>query len=115
MTIRERLADAIRRELSWLTLETVNPVRVADVLLSVPGIAVVELPQLMEDLSGVAESIRNQPMWALNDAWATVTDEGEIELEADGQELYGTLGTARDARDLAAVLLAAADEAEGQL
>lgn len=87
----------------------------ADILaaLKAERIAAVELPELMGDRSVVAESIRNQPMWALNDAWAAVNEDGEIELEADGQDLYGTLGTARDARDLAAVLLAAANEAEG--
>lgn len=75
-------------------------------------VAVVEMPPLMEDRSVVAESIREQPMWARNDAWAAVNDEDRIEFEADGQNIYGTLATARDARDLAAVLLAAADAVE---
>lgn len=85
---------------------------VADALLSLPGIAIVELPEQMTDRSVVAESIRNQPMWALNGAWASINDEGEIELEADGQMLCGALASPQDARDLAAVLLAAANAAE---
>jgi hypothetical protein len=110
--IRSRLADALSRSDMTGILLPRDAHELATHLLSLPGIAITALPDLMGDRSVVAESIRDQPMWAVNDAWTTISDEGEIELEADGQMLYGSLKSAQNARDLAAALLAAAVQAQ---
>lgn len=85
----------------------------ADVLLSLEGVAIVALPALMVDRSNVAESIKDRPMWEVGGAWTSLTDNaGEIEFETDNQNAYGCLNTPDDARALAAALLAASDAAE---
>lgn len=89
-------------------------IHVADRILAIPGIAVVELPGYMTDRSNVHESIRHQPMWEKGQAWATIQeggpDEGLVYFEI-GSSGYGTVD-AVEARDLAAALLAAADRAD---
>lgn len=120
MSLRARLADAIAEALeSNPSVDLTVPFargrigfRVADVLLSLPGIAIVELPPMMEDRSNVAVSIRCQPMWTAGDAWVTVNPDSSIEFEADEQYAYGTLRSPEAARTLAAALLAAANAAE---
>jgi hypothetical protein len=76
------------------------------VLRSVPGIAIVELPELMPmaDRENVAESIRNQPMWLAGDSWTTLGSgemDGLVEFEADSQNVYGAV-TLTGAETLAA-------------
>ena len=83
----------------------------ADVLLSLEGVAIVALPTLMVDRSNVAESIKDRPMWQVEDAWTCLELADRIEYEAAGQNVFGTL-TVTEARALAAALLAAADAAE---
>lgn len=85
---------------------------IADVLLSLDGIAIVTLPKQMTDRSNVAEPIRDRPMWQVGDAWTCILRTGEIELEADGQAINGAITSAMEARALAAALLAAAAAAE---
>ena len=83
---------------------------VAEVLLSLEGVAIVALPALMVDRSNVAESIKDRPMWEVGGAWTSLTDNaGEIEFEADNQNACGCLNSPAEARALAAVLLAAAE------
>lgn len=85
----------------------------ADVLLSLEGVAIVALPTLMVDRSNVAESIKDRPMWEVGGAWTSLTDNaGEIEFEADSQNACGCLNSPAEARAFAAALLAAADAAE---
>lgn len=88
------------------------PWAVADAILALPGIAVVELPELMANLEEVHQSIRHQPMWEQKYAWATIQDDGLIYFEnVSGGVAYGKVNPA-EARNLAAALLAAADYAE---
>lgn len=70
------------------------------------------LPEEMTDRSNVAESIRNQPMWQEGGAWATVDEEGGIDIEAAGQCIAYVGLSPSEARTIAAVLLAAARRAE---
>ena len=85
----------------------------ADVVLSLEGVAIVALPEQMVDRSNVAESIKDRPMWEVGGAWTSLTDNaGEIEFEADNQNACGCLNSPAEARALAAALLAAADVAE---
>lgn len=86
--------------------------RDADAILAIPGIAVVELPELMANREEVPQSIRHQSMWEQKYAWATIQDDGLIYFEngSDGVA-YGTVNPT-EARDLAAALLAAAEHAE---
>ncbi|PJE24756.1 MAG: hypothetical protein CK431_04485 [Mycobacterium sp.] len=81
---------------------------VADALLSLDQVAIVQLPEQMSDRETVTESIREFPMWQVGDAWACAIATGEIEIEADGQDLCGHLINGAAAHDLAAALLAAA-------
>lgn len=84
----------------------------ADAILAIPGVAVVELPEQMVDREEVPEAIRHQSMWEREYAWATIQDDGLIYFEnGSGGSGYGTVNAA-EARDLAAALLAAADFAE---
>lgn len=123
--VRARIAAALREALRYLAVLNQSSTKPPDaqwdivsdhlteVLLALDGIAVVALPTQMADRSGVAERIRDRPMWLDGDAWASLTDTaGEIEFEADRQNAYGTLSTTADARALAGALLAAADAAE---
>lgn len=112
--IRTRLADTLAEfmpESDGGQDGSLN-LRIADALLSLPGIAIIELPELMGDRSHVADSIRNQAMWTTGDSWATLNPDTTVEFESDGQKVYGTLAGPADARTLAAVLLAAANAAE---
>ena len=85
---------------------------VATAILALPGIAVVELPELMANREEVPQSIRHQSMWEQRYAWATIQDDdGLIYFENGSGVAYGTVNPA-EARDLAAALLAAADYAE---
>lgn len=85
----------------------------ADVVLALPGVAVVGLPEQMTDRSNVADSIKDRPMWEVGGSWTSLTDNaGEIEFETDNQNACGCLNTPDDARALAAALLAAANSAE---
>jgi len=63
------------------------------------------LPEQMADRSNVAEALRQQPMWEHGGAWSTIKD-GEVEFEADHQNLYGTIPIGA-ALGLIAVLAAA--------
>ena len=70
------------------------------------GYEVVKLPGQMTERENVAESIRNLPMWEVDDSWVCRIDQDDIEIEADGQSLYGTMRVDK-AASLAAALLAA--------
>lgn len=84
----------------------------ADAILAIPGIAVVELPEQMVDREAVPQAIRHMPMWEQRHAWSTIQCDGLIYFEnGSGGSGYGTVNAA-EARDLAAALLAAADYAE---
>ncbi len=72
------------------------------------GYAIVKLPEPMEDRSGVAESLRPQPMWEIDGSWTCLTAPDCVEFEAAHQTEYGTV-TVKEARSLAAALLAAAE------
>ncbi|WP_158070631.1 hypothetical protein, partial [Mycobacterium sp. NS-7484] len=74
-------------------------------------VVAVELPEQMVDRSNVAESLRGEPMWETGGSWTCLTSPDCIEFEAAHQTEYGTLSV-REARELAAALLAAADAAE---
>ncbi|MGV8064588.1 hypothetical protein PJP13_24295 [Mycobacterium kansasii] len=124
--VRAKLAEALRGhqrnpygqhdgwwECSCSADEPHTPEHLADVLLSLEGVAIVALPEQMVDRSNVAESIKDRPMWEVGGAWTSLTNNaGEIEFEADSQNTYGCLSSPNEARELAAVLLAAADAAE---
>lgn len=68
----------------------------ADVLLALPGIAIVELPEPIGDRSNVTGAIK-KPRWT-----CTINPDSSIEFE----------GSPEEARALAATLLAAANAAE---
>lgn len=116
-TLRDRIAKAVLDKILVMFTEN-DPVEsasayIADAILALPGIAVVELPELMANREEVPQSIRHQPMWEQKHAWATIQDgDGLIYFEngSDGVA-YGTVNPA-EARDLAATLLAAAEYAE---
>lgn len=124
--VRAKLAEALRGhqrnpygqhdgwwECSCSADEPHTPEHLADVLLSLEGVAIVALPTLMVDRSNVAESIKDRPMWQVEDAWTCLELADCIEYEAAGQTECGTL-TVTEARALAAALLAAADAAEAE-
>lgn len=104
--LRERIAELLE------LLRPATPAEAADAILALPGIAVVELPELMANREEVPQSIRHQSMWEQKYAWATIQDDGLIYFEngSDGVA-YGMVNPA-EARDLAATLLAAAECAE---
>lgn len=83
----------------------------ADAILALPGIAVVELPEPMTDLSNVATMLAKSPNFQVGDSWACLRPDGMVEFETAQQQHYGIVGP-QDARDLAAALLAAAEYAE---
>jgi hypothetical protein len=107
--IRTRLADALREY--WLAEE--SPESLADVLLSAPGIAIVELP---EPDSTRYEGDEHEPedrlCWLPGDDFeVSVWNQGEIQREGFG---WGDLEplSSTEARTVAATLLAAANAAE---
>jgi hypothetical protein len=63
----------------------------------------------MVDRENVAASIRDQPMWEQGRAWATLRED-LIEFECDA---CCNTADVKEIRDLIAVLLAAAEYAEG--
>lgn len=95
--LRTRLADALR--MNGDTCTRANAEYLADVLLSLPGIAIVELP---ERLPGFVEG--EKPKWAI---WNTV-----IEADRAGVHVNGLLMYANEARAYAARLLVAANAAD---
>lgn len=78
------------------------------------GYEVVKLPDQMTDKSSAYYAVRDRPMWLVNDSWTCIDVEGDIEFEAFGQDSIGSGLSPRDARALAAALLAAANAAEGK-
>ena len=85
----------------------------ADVVLALPGVAVVGLPEQMTDRSNVADSVKDRPMWEVGGAWTSLASVGGIDFETTAVHGgYGTLETPDEARALAAALLAAANSAE---
>lgn len=81
-------------------------------------IAVVELPDEMPEaarLVNVPSNIRQQPMWEVGCAWATIETDGDIYFETAGSKSsYGSITSPDPARELSAVLLAAAKAQEEQ-
>lgn len=76
------------------------------------GYEVVKLPDQMTDKSSAYYAVRDRPMWLVNDSWTCIDVEGDIEFEAFGQDSIGSGLSPRDARALAAALLAAAAAAD---
>ncbi|AWN05001.1 hypothetical protein I5H21_gp078 [Mycobacterium phage Byougenkin] len=83
-----------------------------EVLASLPGVAVIQLPDEMTDRTNVAEKIRRQPMWEHQGSWATVEGD-EVEFEADNQMVCGIIRV-NSVPGLVSVLAAAAAVAEGE-
>ncbi|AXQ64979.1 hypothetical protein SEA_RENAUD18_72 [Mycobacterium phage Renaud18] len=77
-----------------------------DRLLSLPSVAVIQLPDEMTDRTNVAEKIRCQPMWEHQGSWATVEGD-EVEFEADNQIACGVIPV-NSVPGLVSVLAAAA-------
>lgn len=98
--IRTRLVGALREKLAAICDSDYArwADHFADVLLSLPGIAIVELPEPIGDRSNVTDAIKN-PRWT-----CTINPDSSIEFE----------GSPEEARALAATLLAAANAAEGK-
>ncbi|QBI98707.1 hypothetical protein SEA_BOBBY_75 [Mycobacterium phage Bobby] len=88
------------------------PGKLADVITSLPGVAVIQLPDEMTDRTNVAEKIRCQPMWEHQGSWATVEGD-EVEFEADNQMVCGIIPV-NSVPGLVSVLAAAAVVAEGE-
>ncbi|AEJ93999.1 hypothetical protein THIBAULT_74 [Mycobacterium phage Thibault] len=84
----------------------------ASVIASLPGVAVIQLPDEMTDRTNVAEKIRCQPMWEHQGSWATVEGD-EVEFEADNQMVCGIIPV-NSVPGLVSVLAAAAVVAEGE-
>lgn len=111
--LRARLADALRKELSWVALERINPVRLADVLLSLDGIAIVELPAADSTrYEGDDVPSTDRLAWFPDGEFSVSRwNYPEVQIEYRGEPLEPV--AIRTARALAAALLAAADAAEG--
>lgn len=81
-----------------------------------PKVAVVALPEEMpaEYLpAGMSSALKDQPVWESGGAWASfIPNTKEITFMADGQNVYGDISSPTVARNLARVLLAAADKLE---
>lgn len=104
--LRDRIAAVVHQYCVPITMAE----HVADAILALPGIAVIELPELMgTERDHVAESMRDHDMWEQGQSWATLERVDRIYMEAG--TAYGSVSPAI-ARDLAAALLAAADHAE---
>lgn len=101
-TLRDRIAKLLHEE-TWFRLPERESGELADAILAIPGIAVVELPEPSEFAD----------MWLHGDVHVASpsTHPGTpVALEIDpGSPVYFTV---EYARDLAAALLAAADYAE---
>ncbi|QNN98911.1 hypothetical protein PBI_MOVA_78 [Mycobacterium phage Mova] len=85
----------------------------ADALLSLPGVAVIQLPDEMTDRTNVAEKIRRQPMWEHQGSWATVEGD-EVEFEADNQMVCGVIPVNSVPGLVSVLAAAAAVVAEGE-
>lgn len=101
-TLRDRIADNASDWLSdnfhaYLTADVAQ--HLADAILAIPGIAVVELPE-------PAEAVRCWPVVVGGEPESVYLAQGEV-VVSGGLRLYTD-----EARDLAAALLAAADYAE---
>ncbi|QPO16680.1 hypothetical protein SEA_KASHFLOW_72 [Mycobacterium phage KashFlow] len=86
---------------------------VVDALLSLPGVAVIQLPDEMTDRTNVAEKIRRQPMWEHQGSWATVEGD-EVEFEADNQMVCGVIPVNSVPGLVSVLAAAAAVVAEGE-
>lgn len=91
----------------------------ADVLAALRAdhrVAVLDLPEEMTEEEVHADGFvyhPDQPGWEAGGAWAAVSGSGDIYVEGAGQRSrYGDIYSPAAARDLARVLLAAADKLE---
>jgi hypothetical protein len=97
--IRARLTDALREHASWAVPMRDDAERIADVLLSLPGIAIVELPEPLPGRAGA-----EMPRWEFGGA---VIQSRHPWVHLDGRAL-----DVAETRALATRLLAAANAAE---
>ncbi|QDM57793.1 hypothetical protein PBI_SEANDERSON_63 [Mycobacterium phage Seanderson] len=85
----------------------------AEIIASLPGVAVIQLPDEMTDRTNVAEKIRRQPMWEHQGSWATVEGD-EVEFEADNQMVCGVIPVNSVPGLVSVLAAAAAVVAEGE-
>ena len=101
MTLRDRIAKLLHEE-TWFRLPDGESKQLADMILALPGIAVVELPE--------PDDGRNDWLDAVVRTGLSKGCPRSVDVELDPGTVIGL--SVEYARDLAAALLAAADYAE---